>query len=416
MHICHGVDYLPEYHKVWGGAEVAALSQIELLEAAGHRQSVIATQPIKDVKEKFDFYAISVLDDYFGRWASILKLWTFDLLAYRHALKVLKSLKPDVLHLHNFRTLSFSVVAAAKRLGIPIVFSIYDNWSLCPNHTLVDKSGRFCNRFHGLHCWKCTYAHKKISSFFRKAFFDHFLRQIDAFMVLSETMKNVLQSYGIEKNKIFTIPLPLTKAAKKAVVEAGVQTESHALLFAGWISPHKGFKVLAQAFDEVIGVIADARLYCIETGVDRSYKKEIIDFINKRALQQHIFFLGKLSNQAVQEMLQKAELVVVPEQWGIAWPIFLTEAMAAGKPIVASRIGDIPQFIRDGVNGFTVPADDSHAFAKKIIECLRQKELMKGFGCSGRQIVMEMCKDENITERLMSTYLCVTKRAHGEKT
>ena len=406
MNICHGVDFLPQYHNIWGGAELAANNLINLLQRNGNSQSVLATKPAQEIKESYDFQAIPILEDYFGNIGKLMKMWTFDPLAYIHAIKALKRFKPQVLHLHNFRLMSFSLVTAAKKLGIPVVFSIYDNWALCPSHTLITKSNELCRKYHGLHCITCTYTHKKLSSIYRKTFFNHFLNKIDTFIVLSNTMADVLVDYGIDREKIKFVPLPFSNDVKESDTTDNVEVEPEpdSLLFAGWVSAHKGLKIAVKAMPKIVKKRPNVKLNVIETGCTESYKDEILDFIKKNNLESNINFLGKKSNKEVQQYLQKSELVVVPEQWGIAWPIFLTEAMFAQKPIIASHIGDIPFFINDGVNGHTIAPNDSNSFADKIIHCLENKELAKQYGEVSKQKIEEICNDNNIYEKLIGLY------------
>jgi len=404
MKICHVTDYLPRYHNIWGGAELAAVNLIDLLQEKGHAQTVLSTKPDNASYRKYNLYPISVLNDYFGKYAELLKLWTFDLLSFISVSKALEDIKPDILHLHNFRVLSFSVVSAAKRLKIPVVFSIYDNWCLCPNHTLITKTGGFCKKYHSLSCFSCTHSHKKIGTFFRRFLFNIFLKKIDIFIVLSNTMAEVLRDYGIPKEKVVFLPLPLSKDTWENEKKQDGEIEPDSVLFCGWVSPHKGLKILVDQMLKVIKEIPGAKLYVIETGVVKKYKDSILDFISKNDLEKYVYFLGKKNNDEVQKYLRRSELVVVPEQWGIAWPIFLTEAMFAKKPIIASRIGDIPFFIKDGINGYTVKANNAEEFGEKIIYCLRNKNLISSFGEQSRKRIAEICDNKNIHDGLINIY------------
>lgn len=404
MKICHVTDFLPKYHHIWGGAELAAANIVDLLGARGVTQAVLSTKPQKPVKEKYDFYPVPVLNDYFGKFAELVKLWTFDPLSFVYVTKALKKIAPDVLHLHNFRTISFSAVAAAKKMGIPVVFSIYDNWCLCPNHTLITKANEICKAYHGLPCLYCTSVHKKVSALFRKPLFNHFLNKIDTFIVLSRTMAEVLEDYGIDRKKIEFVPLPLSKETWQSDTVQQAEIEPASVLFCGWVAPHKGLKILVQAFLEVVKRVPQAKLCVLETGVVKTYKDSVLDFIHKNNLERHICFLGKKNNDEVQKYLGRCELVVVPEQWGIAWPIFLSEAMFAQKPIIASRIGDIPFFIKEGANGYTVNPTDPKEFSEKIIYCLEHRDLTAAFGKESRKRITEICNNENIYDKLIGIY------------
>ena len=405
MDIIHATDFLPKYHKVWGGAELAAYNTIKVLSSKENKQSIVSTKPeVMPKDDDFELFVAPVLSDYLGKFSDLLTFWAFDPLSYSYALKLFKKVKPEILHLHNFRGLSFSLVSAAKKLNLPVVFSIYDNWAFCPNHTLINKKSEFCRKFHNWHCFNCTYIHKKISAFFRKPLFNYFLKDIDRFVVLSNNMMDLLSKYGIPKEKITFVPLPLSQATKDSDSIVSSIVEDNSILFVGWASPHKGLKVAIEAFSQVVKKYPNSKIYVIETGQSPDYRNQIINFIENNNIGDKVVFLGKKNNKEVQEYLKRVELVVVPEQWPIAWPIFLTEAMYSQKPIVASNIGDISFFIKDFSTGFTVDPKNHKEFAEKIIYCFENKDKVRVMGVKVREEIIKICDDKNIYNKLISLY------------
>ncbi len=417
MKICYATNFLPNYHKTWAGAEVACYRLVMLLVNNNRHVTVLATEPYKEPEEDFDFYSIRILSDYrtspLRIIGSLLKsCLSFDPVSYISSYNVLKRLKPDLLHLHNFDVLSFSLVSSAKRLGIPVLFSVYDNWCLCPRRTLVNNKNEICKKYHGTHCINCISCDswrelpKKDSVVFRKELFNYFLSQIDTFIVLTNSWAEMLRQYGIKSEKIEVVPLPLFEEVDDSRVNA---VEEHSILFVGWVNPHKGLHILIEAMPEILKEIPEAKLYVIESGQDENYKKKIISSIEKFKISNHVFFLGRKPNQEVRAFLQRADVVVVPEQWGIAWPIFLTEAMAFAKPIVASQIGDIPFFIKDGESGFLANPKDPSDFAKKVIWMFKNTGSAVTMGENARKNVTKLCDENAILEKLFNLYKSLQK-------
>lgn len=423
MKICFASDNLVGYHKSWAGAEQACYRIGKLLIKDNHRIIFLTKKPDRTPEENLEVVGLTTIGNgFFGRKIkTILRcFFPFDLIAGFSSYWELKKIMPDILHLHRFNDLSLSLVWSAKRLGIPVVFSMYDFWFICPRGTLIDSQGKVCICFQGENCNNClglknklVSITKKITPFkkvysLRKRMVDYFFNKIDVIIVLSDSWARMLERYGIKREKISIIPLPLFEKVKS---QKGL-IEENTILFVGWIYPHKGLHVLIEALPLILKEIPQVKLYVIESGVDEDYKKEIMKKIERLKIGEHVSFLGKLPNEKVQTYLQKVKVVAVPEQWEIAWPIFLTEAMAFGKLIVASRIGDIPMFIKDGKNGFLVEPQNSTDFARRLVWMLKEKEAAE-MGKKAQKDIIEICDENKILEKLKNTYFSLIKKKYA---
>jgi glycosyltransferase involved in cell wall biosynthesis len=327
---------------------------------------------------------------------------------------ILKRIKPDIIHLHLFNELSLSIIWSAKRLGIPVAFSMYDYWIVCPKGTLINGLDEKCLSLQGGNCDGCFWVGDKRASILRKigilklAFglrkriMVHFLKKIDFFFVLSRSWVKLLSDYGISKDKLEIVPLPLSEMDDNQTSAVNEKM----ILFVGWVYPHKGLHILVRALGKAVREIPDLKLSVVESGVNENYKKDILKDIESLGIKNNISFLGKLPNKEVRKLLKEAKIAVIPEQWGIAWPIFLTEAMLFKKLIVASRIGDIPEFIEDGVNGFLSDPKDPRDFADKIIRLMKEPN---NFGEKAREKILSICNDNNILNRLEKVYSLLKK-------
>jgi glycosyltransferase involved in cell wall biosynthesis len=420
MKICYATDFLPGYHKKWAGAEQACYRLAKLLIKNNHKVALLTTKLKQSCEENLEVYELFTLMEDYGRRRVRLVLRNFlpfDPISGISCYKVLRRVKPDILHLHHSNSLSLSLILSAKTLGIPVVFSMYDHWSICPGGTLIDNKGQRCSNYQGPDCINCVHFGEKSMAIARKfgllkqaftlrrGITTLFFRKIDAFIVLSNSWAEILQQYGIDMRNINIVPLPLFE---KFDIQNDV-LEKNSILFVGWVYRHKGLHILIEAMLKVLKEIPGAKLYVIESGIDENYKSKIISSIKEFGIEGHVFFLGKRPNQEVRALLQRVEVVAVPEQWGISWPIFLTEAMVYGKPIVASRIGDIPQFIKDGENGLLADPQSPAEFAEKIIRMFKQEDTTE-MGRKAREKVMQISDENKILEKLLSLYSSVLGR------
>ena len=109
------------------------------------------------------------------------------------------------------------------------------------------------------------------------------------------------------------------------------------------------------------------------------------DFADRRVVSAGV----KRGKELVEEM-QKASVVVLPSLAREGFPMVLVEAMACQTPVVGTDQGGIPEVIRDGIDGFVVPAKDSKALALAISKILADKELANRMGNSGETRVRKM--------------------------
>lgn len=412
MKICHATDCLPSYHRIWGGAEQACYRIINLLTINNVNVCVIGTKPIKKIDEKFHFYKIPTWEEFFNkkiiwRYERIKDLiLPFDPLSFFRTLLLLKKIKPDILHLHRVNLLSYSLILSAKLLNIPTVISIYDYWCICPTGLLLKPDKNICKTFHGPQCLKCFPVFKlnqldAIIVILRKIFFDFFLYSIDMFHVLSDSSAQILKNYGINPQKIKTIPLPISR---NTTDDPGCEIEKGLLLFVGWIEYRKGLDIIVSAMPEILNSFPDTKLVAIGEMNDEEYLKKIKLDIKKYNLQNCVQLLGKLPSQETKRFIQKAEIVVIAEQWENMAPVILTEAMSYGKPIVAGCIGGIPELITDKENGLLARYDEPADFAKKIIWLLKNKETAKNFGKKAREKIKSLTDEEKTIEKFMEMY------------
>jgi len=414
MKICHITTCLPKYHRTWGGAEQACLSIVNIMKDRGEKTTVLAVKPEKTPKE-FEFYPISTVGDYMGKFGEYMKnIPNFDPISYLSIKKHLMKIKPDVINLYKFDLISFSVIKAAKDLKIPVVFSVYDFSWFCPLSTLINKDGNPCRRFTGIHCMNCIKRRKgrKLKKIGLTSYIlttNYFLKKIDAFIVLSNCWKEILSLYGIESKKVHVIPLPIEGDTSLK----DVRTKKNSILFVGWIQERKGLKILVEALPQILKKIRNAKIYVIGSVSNRAYYESILDFIKKNKIEKNIIFLGKLPNKDVIDWIRRSEVIAVPEQWEIAWPIFLTEAMALGKPVVASNIGGIPDLIKNGKNGFIVNPKDPKEFADKITWFLENPLKAHKMAKMSREDALRITNKENIYRRLINLYENLLKQNKG---
>jgi glycosyltransferase involved in cell wall biosynthesis len=285
MKIYFVTNYLTKYHKISGGAEQACYSLLKLLKEKKQKAGVLFTKP-DQISDEFDFEYVKTVEDGFPerikhviRSMKILGV-LYDPVTFLSSYSILKRIRPDVLNFQNFNVLSFPLLLAARYLNIPTVFSVYDFWCLCPSGTLIDSEKECCRRFNSTFCENCNFLPPslnflkkakilKMMLYFREKLFRIFLNKFDAFIVLSNSWAEILESYGIQKEKIKVIPLPVEgkiKIKKQKI-------EKNSIVYVGWVHERKGLLVLVQAMPKILKSVPDAKLYAIGPTGDAEYGK-----------------------------------------------------------------------------------------------------------------------------------------------
>ncbi len=141
-----------------------------------------------------------------------------------------------------------------------------------------------------------------------------------------------------------------------------------------------------------------ARLLMIGDGPDRHQAFELAQSLG---VNGRVSFLGSFPR--IEELLSVCDLFLLPsvqESFGLA----ALEAMASGVPVVASRIGGIPEVVEDGVTGFLCPATDTEAMAGAALKLLENPELHRRFARAARERAMTVFGEEVVTPRYLSAY------------
>jgi len=154
----------------------------------------------------------------------------------------------------------------------------------------------------------------------------------------------------------------------------------------------KGHSDLIAAGQEICQEFPGAKFLCIGDGIER---RELERTVEELRLRNHFLFLGRRDD--VPNILACCDLFVLPS-WAEGLPNSVLEAMAAGVPVVATRVGGIPEIIADGVGGLLVPAQDSRALAAAIAQLLRDPQRAQRFA----EVAQKRARTEFSYERLLA--------------
>jgi len=156
------------------------------------------------------------------------------------------------------------------------------------------------------------------------------------------------------------------------------------ILFVGRIIPIKAIETVLQALKQVKHSIPNAHLNIVGPILDRDYKKKLDVLILKLDMIDSVKFTGSKSGADIEKEYAECSVFVLPSK-NESFGIVILEAMATGKPIVATNVGGISEILTDEREGYLVEYGNVKQMAEKIIKLLSEKNLRKSMGDSGRE-------------------------------
>jgi glycosyltransferase involved in cell wall biosynthesis len=207
--------------------------------------------------------------------------------------------------------------------------------------------------------------------------------------------KEFIEQYGIAPEKIEVIgsAVDLTKFSPtrdpmKFRREVGLAAETPLIANIGMIRPDKGQFNLVEAARIVLHQRPDARFVFVgEATGGRSREKWVRRAIDRAGLNGNVLMMGYRWDTP--DILAAANMVVIASRHTEASPIVLREAFASGRPVVATRVGDVPEIIFHGENGLIVQPNDSNALATAILLFLSDEKLAARCAANGLQYARE---------------------------
>ena len=290
--------------------------------------------------------------------------------------------QPDVIHFHHTMYLSGELISLAKRLGIPVVITIHDFWFLCHKLHLVDSGGNQCNGpLGGGKCAFCFLPGKQgllgcINAFlcgiplaYRTRYQLRVLRSADLLATPAAFVQGILERYLGGGHKIRHVPYGISTS--NVFRSSKPRSDNIRFGYLGTIKPHKGIHVLIDAFNGLVHEKACLNIYG-DTGTDESYSLDMI----KNCQNGRVNFRGTYDNQDVDNILKDVDVVVVPSIWRETGPLVVLEALANGKPVVASNLGGMAEMIHEGENGFLFVPGDSGSLLRRIRAILERPSIL----------------------------------------
>ena len=161
----------------------------------------------------------------------------------------------------------------------------------------------------------------------------------------------------------------------------------------------KGFDTLLVAAYLVEQVVPEVHVLIVGDGPRRPFLEDIA---KRLGIRRRVHFVGE--TQDIRIPLAMMDVFVFSSRWPEAFGLTLVEAMAAGKPVVATQAGAVPEVIRHGMDGWLVPSDDPLLMAEGVTRLLNDRQTAGRLGRQAQERVREAFSLERMAERIAAVY------------
>jgi len=314
----------------------------------------------------------------------------------REMAQVLAAERPDVVHIHNlFPLLSPSVLAACRKAGVPVVMTCHNFRLICPIGVHF-RSGHVCERcLDGREYWcmlkNCRGSRLESMAYAMRGMmtrrFGLFKNNVTCFIAISDFLKRRLVAQGYPENRIDVVYN--TVAVPDSAAEAA---QGAYMAFTGRISEEKGVDTILAAAAQLPDI--PFRI----GGVGPLYDTM------KAAAPTNVVFAGMLDPAGLSDFYRCARAVLVPSVWHETFGLVAAEAMANGIPVIASRMGALPELVKDGETGFLFEAGNPADLAEKIQRLWNDAALAGRMGHAAYEHARREFHEDVHFARLMDVY------------
>lgn len=316
---------------------------------------------------------------------------------------VLEDEAPDLVHVHNVQNVG---AVQASLDHVPTVVTTHDYRWVCPaNNFFHERPQAVCERNCGLGCFSTTLAKRCVTLrpqyaayFYRRAKWgighaDCFARVIAP----SEGAREKYETSGFEEASMSVLPyfceLEPTDTPRPI-------PEPPTITYLGRIAPNKGHEYFVRALGHLPDTVRGHMVGSISDDVAQTLRRLAAQHGCADQLDLH----GWASRSEVVDLLDRTSVFVFPSLWPETLGIVGLEALSRGVPVVASDVGGIREWCRDGETGHIVPPKDGAAIADRVQRLLSNDQRLRAFGERGIELVRERFRPKQHLDRLLRIY------------
>ena len=291
--------------------------------------------------------------------------------AYWEFAGVIRSFKPEIVHIHNFfAAISPSIIWAAKRENLPIIMTLHNYRLLCPN-ALFSRKNRTCEACLGripwpgvLHkCYRNSYSASGavVAMLALHRLLGTWTQKVDIYIALTEFSQKKFIQGGLPADKIAVKPNFVHPDPGPGDGRGGFA------LFVGRLSPEKGLDTLLAAWERLQGRVP------LKIVGDGPLASEVAATVGQL---EGVEWLGRKPREEVLDLMKQASFLILPSKVYENFPMTIAEAFATGLPVIASNLGAMATLIDHERTGLHFQPEDPEDLVTKVEWLLTHKDAL----------------------------------------
>ncbi|MFT7667533.1 MAG: glycosyltransferase involved in cell wall biosynthesis/GT2 family glycosyltransferase [Planctomycetota bacterium] len=458
MHILYVVHGFPP--DTWAGTEIFTYNIAKEMERRGHRCTILHRAPEESSVteggpadfsvEVGEFQGLRVL-----RWVhrldhrNLRESYQNDRAEEVFA-RILAQESPDIVHFQHLIHTSAGLVGVAKRHGLPTIVHCHDYWALCARVQLIRPDGEICSGNQGAGCFPCVkdkwmglvsplaklnaLAGPMLSELERDLDMDKgplskAVGKLSGFSDLAERHDYVTGAYASADLRISPSRFLRSKYLESGAFNAhsflfsdnGMRTDHVRVLnntpdpkgrvrfgFVGSLVWYKGSEVMVRAMQSLDSTKAVLNVYGSFDPETDEHHAELQTLAEGHAVE----FKGRFDNARLSEVYAEIDVLIVPSVWYENSPITIHEAFLTETPVLASDIGGMAEFVKDGVDGLHFRVGDADDLAAKMQRFVDEPNLVEDLSQNFMRIKTIAENGEELEFRYRGL-LCMDRSAGG---
>ena len=360
-----------------GGTEMFARELSHQLAERGWKSVLcFQTEPIEEVKRFLDLPNVSI-EIYAGPSDSTFK-------AGKGIARIIRDYRPEILHLHYFSFINpYSWIARLQSVK-QIFFTDHHSRAsgYIPTRAALWKRalGRVVNGPLTKVICVSNYGHVCMSSFgvLPRDRFQMIYNGVDLSRVKSDPQR------AIDFRRRYSIPL-----------DRSIVTQ------VSWVIPEKGITDFLETARLVCQQNRNVQFVVVGEG---DYRQEYMKRASELGIEDRVTWTGMVEDPFGEGVFEAADVVCQFSRWEEVFGWMIAEAMAYGKPVVATRVGGIPEVVQDHESGYLVDRGDIETMSNRILSLLNDASLRERMGSKGKHIVAQKFSLQDNVTKLIASY------------
>jgi len=399
-----------KFHFPKGGADVYFLDLCKGLEERGYDVARFCMDHPKNTPSKWSQYFVSRVDynqrGILNKLKGALRIF-YSFEAKRKFRNLVDDFQPDIIHIHNiYHQISPSILDVAKKARIPVIMHLHDYKLVSPNYSLF-HDGLIYERCLGKKYYRCILDKCFKNSYLKSVlvtlemYLHHTLLQIyeknvSMYIAPSDFMASMLKkTIPSIQERVCVVSNPVDS---NYFIPAENPTRDYFLVY-GRLVQEKGFDIVLRAYAQLSN--KSKKLLVVGDGPERASLRELAQELE---IESYVDFKGVIHGKELVEVIQNAFSVIVPSRWYEVFGLTNIEAMACGRPVIASRIGGIPDVVKDEGVGLLFEPENVQQLRDAMMFFVEDSEKVEVLGKEVRRYVESRFPRKRHIQRITDLY------------